>query len=107
MGRYKSKLQSIQEANKRILNEQYDEFEEARKQAWALVGKDDEVEEVMSEEGFVIKFQDLMQLFNDIQNNVEVLDNRTQKEIEMDMKSLDHKLKVLWEKVKYINLPKD
>ena len=98
MGRYKSKLQAIQEANKRVLNERYDEFN---------ILATDELEEVMTEEGFVVKFQDLIQLFNDIQNNVEVLDNRAQKEIEMDMKSLDHKLKVLWEKVKYINLPKE
>ena len=34
MGRYRTKIQAIQEANKNILKEQYDEFEEARKQAW-------------------------------------------------------------------------
>ena len=34
MGRFRTKLQAIQEANKNILKEQYDEFEEARKQAW-------------------------------------------------------------------------
>ena len=41
MGRYRTKLQAIQEANKNILEEQYDEFEEARKQAWQLNDKGD------------------------------------------------------------------
>jgi len=37
MGRLsKLKKQAIEEANKRLLGEQYDEFEEARKQAWEL-----------------------------------------------------------------------
>ena len=102
MGKYKTKLQAIQEANKRILEQEW--YDDIDKYGF---NKDGELEEVMSEEGFVVKFQDLMQLFNDIQNNVEVIDNRTQKEIEMDMKSLDHKLKVLWSKIKYLNLPKD
>ena len=41
MGRYRTKLQAIQEANKNILGEQTDEMDQHRKQAWELVGQDD------------------------------------------------------------------
>ena len=41
MGRYRTKLQAIQEANKNILGEQTDEMDQQRKQAWELNDKGD------------------------------------------------------------------
>jgi len=102
MGRYKSKLQAIQEANKRILEQEwYDDIEKYG------FNKDGELEEVMTIEEFTGKVQDLRDSVNDIKNNVDIIPARTQSAIADDLVTLEHKIAVLWEKVKFLNLPKD
>ena len=47
----------------------------------------------------------MRETLNDIMNNIDILDERKRSEIEDDLQTLEHKLDVLWEKVKYLNLP--
>jgi len=102
MGKYKTKLQSIQEANKRILEaEWYDDIDKYG------FNKEGELEEVMTIEEFTGKVQDMRDSVNDIKNNVDIIPARTQSAIADDLVTLEHKIAVLWEKVKFLNLPKD
>jgi len=59
MGRYKTKLQAIQEANKNLLKEQYDEFEEARTRAWALQDKRDQDKKDFDKDGDVDELDEI------------------------------------------------
>jgi len=102
MGRYKTKLQSIQEANKRIIQEEW--YDDIDKYGF---NKDGELEEVMSIEEFTGKVQDLRDTVNDIKNNVDIIPSRTQSAIADDLITLEHKIAVLWEKIKFLNLPRD
>ena len=102
MGKYKTKLQAIQEANKRILEQEW--YDDIDKYGF---NKDGELEEVMTIEEFTGKVQDLRDSVNDIKNNVDIIPARTQSAIADDLVTLEHKIGVLWEKVKFLNLPKD
>ncbi len=102
MGRYKTKLQSIQEANKRIIQEEW--YDDIDKYGF---NKDGELEEVMSIEEFTGKVQDLRDTVNDIKNNVDIIPSRTKSAIADDLITLEHKIAVLWEKIKFLNLPRD
>ena len=102
MGRYKTKLQSIQEANKRIIQEEW--YDDIDKYGF---NKDGELEEVMSIEEFTGKVQDLRDTVKDIKNNVDIIPSRTQSAIADDLITLEHKIAVLWEKIKFLNLPRD
>jgi hypothetical protein len=59
MGRYRTKIQAIQEANKNILGEQYDEFEQQRKQAWELndTGENDAEKDWRSVQSILYDFE--------------------------------------------------
>ncbi len=102
MGKYKTKLQAIQEANKRILEQEW--YDDIDKYGF---NKDGELEKVMTIEEFTGKVQDLRDSVNDIKNNVDIIPARTQSAIADDLVTLEHKIAVLWEKVKFLNLPKD
>ena len=118
MGRYKTKLQSIQEANKRLLREDTDHYANKRydvvSDEW--VGRDDdeylsgpfdrkEIEEIINVAGFINKVEEMRDSMDDLIKGVDILDEWKKKEIENIIQSLDHNLNVLWEKVKYLNLP--
>jgi len=103
MGRIaKQKRQLIKEANQRLVEQEW--YDDIDKYGF---NQDGELEEVMTIEEFTGKVQDLKDSLTDIKNNVDIIPARTQSAIADDLVTLEHKIAVLWEKVKFLNLPKD
>ena len=103
MGRIaKQKRQLIKEANQRLVEQEW--YDDIDKYGF---NQDGELEEVMTIEEFTGKVQDLKDSLTDIKNNVDIIPARTQSAIADDLVTLEHKIAVLWEKVKFLNLPRD
>ena len=121
MGRYKTKLQAIQEANKRILKEETDPYADKKYDAdsdeWVVKDVEDKylsgpydkeyIEGIINAGGVVNKVEEMKEALEDILNNIDVLEDYKRKEIEDDLYSLDHKLAVLWEKIIRLRLPRE